>query len=374
MTPATQKPTVTAGLRCAPVNWLTEKTAIMTAMPQPHVMTIQPEFWALDLLSRTAATTPSPKRIRSAVPTISQPMMCKRFSLLDNWGQTATLIRRVRQCQTQFAHLQISPSVRPRVSTGLPRNIQSIERAAAILRLLSGRTRRLGVVDLAGELGLPKGTVHGILRTLQHVGFVEQDEETGKYQLGAALLHMGSSYLDGNELRTRALNWSDSLAARTNESVRIGTLHEGQVLIVHHVFRPDDSLPDARRRARCCRPTPARWARSCSPTTRTRPASWRATGLESFTPATITDPDVAASASSSASASAAGRPTSASSSTARCRCAAPIQDRRGVTVGAMGVSGPPDRLLAARQPRGDLVAFVREAARAVSRELGAIPW
>ncbi|HKG09012.1 MAG TPA: IclR family transcriptional regulator, partial [Gaiellaceae bacterium] len=81
--------------------------------------------------------------------------------------------------------------------------IQSIERAAAILRLLSGRNRRLGVGQLAGELGLPKGTVHGILRTLTLVGFVEQDEETGKYQLGAALLHMGSSYLDGNELRTR---------------------------------------------------------------------------------------------------------------------------------------------------------------------------
>ena len=119
--------------------------------------------------------------------------------------------------------------------------IQSIERAAAILRLLSGRNRRLGVAQLAGELDLPKGTVHGILRTLTSVGFVEQDEETGKYQLGAALLHMGSSYLDGNELRTRALNWSDSLAARSGESVRIGTLHDTQVLVVHHVFRPDDS-------------------------------------------------------------------------------------------------------------------------------------
>ena len=118
-----------------------------------------------------------------------------------------------------------------RAAKATPGNIQSIERAAAILRLLSGRTRRLGVVDLAGELGLSKGTVHGLLRTLQHVGFVEQDPETGKYQLGAALLHMGSSYLDGNELRTRALNWSDSLAARTQEAVRIGTLHEGQVLI-----------------------------------------------------------------------------------------------------------------------------------------------
>ena len=124
----------------------------------------------------------------------------------------------------------------------MPGNIQSIERAATILRLLSGRNRRLGVVDIAGEMGLPKGTVHGLLRTLQSVGFVEQDEDSGKYKLGAALLHMGSSYLDGNELRTRALNWSDSLATRTREAVRIGTLHEEQVLVVHHVFRPDDSL------------------------------------------------------------------------------------------------------------------------------------
>ena len=141
----------------------------------------------------------------------------------------------------------------------MPGRIQSIERAAAILRLLSGRSRRLGVAELAGELGLPKGTVHGILRTLQCVGFVEQDRDSGKYQLGAALLHMGSSYLDGNELRTRALNWADALATQSGESVRIGTLHENQVLIVHHVFRPDDSrqalevgslVPGPRDRAR----------------------------------------------------------------------------------------------------------------------------
>ena len=52
----------------------------------------------------------------------------------------------------------------------MPGHIQSIERAAAVLRLLSGRTHRLGVGELSGELELPKGTVHGILRTLQRVG------------------------------------------------------------------------------------------------------------------------------------------------------------------------------------------------------------
>ena len=98
----------------------------------------------------------------------------------------------------------------------VPGRIQSIERAAAILRLLSGRATAHGRRRARGRSSsCPKATVHGILRTLRDVGFVEQDPESGKYQLGAALLHMGSSYLDGNELRTRALNWSDALASRS---------------------------------------------------------------------------------------------------------------------------------------------------------------
>jgi DNA-binding IclR family transcriptional regulator len=219
---------------------------------------------------------------------------------------------------------------------------------------------------------LPKGTVHGLLRTLQHVGFVEQDEESGKYQLGAALLHMGSSYLDGNELRTRALNWSDSLAARTQETVRIGTLHEGQVLIVHHVFRPDDSLQTLDVGALL--PAHATALGKVLLANHPYVASEIAkNGLEAFTAQTITDgrrlerelERVHARGWASDIGELVGSEVS---------CAAPIVDRRGATVGAIGISGPPERLLVARQPRGELVAFVREAARAVSRELGAIPW
>lgn len=254
----------------------------------------------------------------------------------------------------------------------MPGRIQSIERAAAILRLLSGRTRRLGVVDLAGELGLSKGTVHGLLRTLQHVGFVEQDPETSKYRLGAALLHMGSSYLDGNELRTRALNWSDSLAARTQEAVRIGTLHDGQVLIVHHVFRPDNSFQTLD-------------VGSLLPTHATAlgkvllayhpyiAAELAENDLPSFTDATICDPErlqrELARIRERGWASEIGELV-----TAQVSLAAPIMDRTGLVVGAMAIFGPPDRLLAARQPRGEMLVHVRDAARAVSRELGAIPW
>jgi DNA-binding IclR family transcriptional regulator len=251
-------------------------------------------------------------------------------------------------------------------------SIQSIERAAAILRLLSGRNRRLGVVQLAGELDLPKATVHGILRTLAQVGFVEQDPESGKYQLGAALLHMGSSYLDGNELRTRALNWSDSLAARSGESVRIGTFHDGKVLVVHHVVRPDDS----RQALEVGALVPAHasaMGKVLLAANRWAAAELVAGGLPRFTPATIVDGEQLSSELEEVH----ERGWAADIEelvVGEVSLAAPIDDRRGVTVGAIGISGPVERLTQDDAPRMDLVSFVRETARSVSRDLGAIPW
>ncbi len=250
--------------------------------------------------------------------------------------------------------------------------IQSIERAAAILRLLSGRERRLGVAQIAGELELPKGTIHGILRTLAGVGFVEQDPESGKYQLGAALLHMGSSYLDGNELRARALNWSDSLAARSGESVRIGTLHDTKVLVVHHVFRPDDSRQALEVGALLPAHATA-MGKVLLASSRYAASELAATELPRYTPATITD--WAALAPALQEVLERGWAADVEELvTGVVSIAAPILDRRGVTVGAIGISGPVERLMNDDAPRNDLVSFVREAARAVSRDLGAIPW
>src|SRR5919204_5574778 len=120
--------------------------------------------------------------------------------------------------------------------------IQSVDRAARILKALAAGPGRLGVSELSARLGLAKGTVHGLLRTLQANGLVEQHADSDKYQLGPALLQLSNRYLDLNELRSRALAWSELLASRTGEAVRVGAPHGNGVLVVHHVFRPDASL------------------------------------------------------------------------------------------------------------------------------------
>ena len=255
----------------------------------------------------------------------------------------------------------------------MPKPIQSIERASSILRLLSGRTRRLSLAEVAGELGLPKGTVYGIMRTLLSVGFVEQDPESGKYRMGAALLHLGSSYLDGNELRTRALNWADWLAARTNESVRLGTLHDGQVLLVHHVFRPDNSPQVLEVGSLLPLHATAMGKVLLAYHPYLTEEMGRNGALTRFTSCTITDPKLLALELEQV------REQGWSLSLeelveGETSCAAPIRDRQGVAVGAIAISGPTERLCEGTQPRSELVSYVREGARTISRDLGAVPW
>lgn len=251
----------------------------------------------------------------------------------------------------------------------MPGPVQSIERAAAIMQLLARGSGRLGVGEIATSLGLAKGTTHGILRTLQSVGFIEQDSETGRYQLGAALLHLGTSYLDINELRSRSINWADRLAARSGEAVRIGTPHNGKVLVVHHVFRPDDTLQSldvgtllplhATALGKALLAYDADLA-----------VQVQHDELESFTRRTIVRP-AALTRALAAIRDAGWAAESGESVPGEASIAAPIRAVGGLVVGSIGISGAMERLFNPQgRPNPALVHHVRDAARAVSRDLG----
>ncbi|MFE2185830.1 IclR family transcriptional regulator [Streptomyces sp. NPDC059455] len=251
--------------------------------------------------------------------------------------------------------------------------VQSIERAAAILRLLAQGSGRLSLGEVAASLGLAKGTAHGILRTLQSVDFVEQDKATGKYQLGAALLHLGTSYLDINELRSRSINWTDALAARSGEAVRLGVPLEGKVLIVHHVFRPDDTFQTLDvgsllplHASALGKILLAYGATPLEPLMETE--------LESYTRHTLDSPQQLSRA--LAEIRDTGWAFAAQEMMmGEADIAAPIRGQGGLVVGAVGISGAMDRLCDSKgRPHGSLVGLTRDASRAISRDLGATRW
>jgi DNA-binding IclR family transcriptional regulator len=247
--------------------------------------------------------------------------------------------------------------------------IQSVERAARILRELGGAAPRLGVTELAERLGIAKATVYGLVRTLEQQELVEQDRETGKYRLGPAMLQFGNAFLEHHELRARSLLWADSLASRVGEAVRVAVLHGRSVLVVHHVFRPDDTvqvlevgaaipwhasalgkaaaalLPADRRRTLLAGPLPRLTGRTiCTP-------HELAEILETVADAGVALEDQEA-------------------VLGEAGVGAPVLGRGGHPLGAIGVVGPSDRLHPAA-PDAAIVAAVKDAARGVSREMGA---
>lgn len=247
--------------------------------------------------------------------------------------------------------------------------IQSVERAAAILGVLGSGAPRLGVTEIAEQVGLAKPTVYGLLRTLVKHDLVAQDPFSGKYSLGPGVLQLGNAYLDGSELRARSLLWAESLAQRANEAVWVATLSGTRVIVLHHVFRPDNTVQILEVGAAI---------------------PWYACALGHAIVAYLPQPE-------SAKIMAAERsPLTGRTKTTRAALgqalarvrrrgyaiedqeatvgdagiAAPIVNREGAVAGSIGLVGPAERLLA-RGVQDELARAVVESARSVSRDLGA---
>jgi len=248
----------------------------------------------------------------------------------------------------------------------VPGPIQSIERAAAALRLLAAAPEGLGVVELGTALGLAKTTAHGILRTLVDVGFVEQAEDT-RYRVSADLADLGRPRIDANDLRAQAVNWADSLASRTGEAVRLAVLTEGRALVVHHVFRPDDS----RQELQVGTSLPAHACALGKVLLAWSVGGRRQGRLPALTQRTVVDPAVLRRTLAAVREQGwALEVEELSAGTAS--IAAPVRDRGGLVVGAVGIDGESERLVDTRgRPRSGLVPAVRQAARSISRGLGA---
>ncbi len=123
----------------------------------------------------------------------------------------------------------------------MPGNVQSIERAAGVLRILASGEGPRALGDLAELLGLSKSTTHGIVHTLTAVGFARQLPD-GRYVLSGELAAMAPEPMDVNEMRARATGWVDALAAKTGMSARLVVLPHApssriaDAVIAHHVF------------------------------------------------------------------------------------------------------------------------------------------
>lgn len=98
--------------------------------------------------------------------------------------------------------------------------IQSVTRALAIVDTLSNYNA-LGVTELGQILGLHKSTVYGLLMTLEHEGYVYQNNQTGKYALTLKLFEIGGKVFGELDLRKIARPYIEEIVNKHQETAHL---------------------------------------------------------------------------------------------------------------------------------------------------------
>lgn len=114
--------------------------------------------------------------------------------------------------------------------------IQSVHRAIQVLCLYSVDKPYLGITEISRALGLHKATVQNLVRTMVEDGFLRQDPETRKYQLGLRLYELGFILGETLEINQKASDLAHQLAAKTQHLARIAILDADEALITLHAY------------------------------------------------------------------------------------------------------------------------------------------
>lgn len=246
--------------------------------------------------------------------------------------------------------------------------IQSVDRALQILDVFSLREKELGVTEIAHRLDLHKSTAFGLLTTLEYWGCIEQNRQTGKYRLGLKLLELGDRVKEGLDLRVLALPFLQELVEHYRETVHLVVHDRGEVVYIEKVEGPTAIRMYSQVGKRApMHSTGVGKIMLAYRSMQEVDALIEEKGLSSFTPNTITDPEILREELVKIKKN--GYCFDNEEIEVGLRCvAAPIMDSQQEVVAAISLSGPSMRMT--DEQMNELIIPVKETALKISQSLG----
>jgi DNA-binding IclR family transcriptional regulator len=118
-----------------------------------------------------------------------------------------------------------------------PSQVQSVDRAIAILYLLAQRGGA-GVTEVAAELGVHKSTAFRLIAALESGSLLEQDSERGKYRLGRGVLRLAAATTGRLELPSESRSVCRQLAAKLGEAINVAIFDRGETTNILQEYGP----------------------------------------------------------------------------------------------------------------------------------------
>lgn len=121
--------------------------------------------------------------------------------------------------------------------TGKPavRQVESVQRAIAVLNVLAEAGVDLGTNEIARRTGVNVSTVSRLLATLVDGGLLQYVPSTGRYRLGIRILQLASVARENLELRDLVRPHLEEIAAITGETATLSLPGERDVFTVDFV-------------------------------------------------------------------------------------------------------------------------------------------
>lgn len=119
-----------------------------------------------------------------------------------------------------------------------PRMDSVIAKVVASLEILSRSDTPVGVSAVARALDLDKSNVHRIFNTLLDLGYVQKDDDTGRYSATLKLWEQGSAIIGRHPIKRAGQPILRMLRQQTNESPYLSVLQGMEVLYLDSLDAP----------------------------------------------------------------------------------------------------------------------------------------
>ena len=114
-------------------------------------------------------------------------------------------------------------------------SIQAVENALDVLEALSEIDDDVRISQLSEKLAMNKTSVFRLLATFENRGYVEREEQSGKYRLGLSAYEIGQKFLSRMGLLRNARPVVERLARGCNEAVYVAVRRRQEVLFLDMV-------------------------------------------------------------------------------------------------------------------------------------------
>jgi len=246
-------------------------------------------------------------------------------------------------------------------------NVRAVERALQILSCFDNEHYERGISEIAQTVDLHKATAHRIVTTLVNYGYLERATDGQKYRLGLELTNLGFMVIHRMDLRREALPSMKQFVDRWDETCDLSIFDRGEVLYIE-VLRGNRALTIA---AAVGQHLPAHCTASGKVFLAHLPPNELdkilSQPLASFTIKSVTSPDELCR--QLATIREQGYAVDNEEfEEGLCAISAPIYNRQGRVIAAVGNPSPNSRMTPERVQ--EIAEAIKEAARAISHRMG----